>query len=217
LRNAIVIDAWHIYHRSKGHPVLFHKNILLSLGTMTALLAFVSWPALAEENSPPADSPAVADPGKITNGELVRFEGFLDQHPAIEARLRESPALVGDPAFLKNHPQFAEFLASHPGIQAELAAEPRWFIHRELIRQSATPVTRDQIVEFDRFLDQHPELAKQLAQHPQLLRQADFLNGHPELHEYLKQHPGIARAAESKPGNLIKRADKPKPKVRVKP
>jgi hypothetical protein len=217
LRNAIVIDPWHIYIGFKGHSMHFLKNIRLSLGTMTALLALVSWPAKAEENRPPADSPAVADPGPITNGELARFEGFLDQHPTIEARLRENSALINDPAFLKNHPQLAEFFADHPGISAELAAKPRWFIHSELVRQSAAPVSPEQVVEFDHFLDQHPELAKQLAQHPQLLRQADFLNSHPELHEYLNQHPSIARAAESKPGNLIKRTEKPKPKVKVKP
>ena len=184
------------------------RFIRLALRAAAVLLSSASLPALAQENQAPASPPApsvVSSPGPITKGELTRFERFLDQHPNIEARLRDNPAIANNPAFQKNHPQFAGFLSQHPGLSAELAARPRWFIHRELARQSATPITHAQMAEFDRLLDQHPALEKQLAQHPQLLRSPDFLNAHPELHEYLKQHPGLDRAAESKPGRLMER------------
>ena len=131
-------------------------------------------------------------------GELTRFEEFLDQHPNIEARLRENPALANNSAFQKNHPQFAEFLNQHRNISAEIAAKPRWFIHRELGRKSTSPITHQQIAEFDRFLDQHPELEKQLAEHPNLLHHSDFLNAHLELHEHLNKHPDLDRSPESK-------------------
>jgi hypothetical protein len=160
------------------------------------------------QDAPPANPPAppaVTNHGPARWGELAWFAVFLDRHPNIEARLRENPALVNDPAFQINHPAFAEFLARHPEISAELAARPRWFIHRELIKQAATPVTLAQVADFDRFLNQHPGIERQLAQHPQLLRNPEFLNRHPELHEYLKQHPEIDRAAESKPGRLMER------------
>lgn len=182
-------------------------NLRLALCTIAALCSCALLPAVAQDGlpaSPPAP-PAGPNPGPISEGELARFEGFLDQHPGIEARLRENPDIIGSPAFQKNHPLFVQFLARHPGISAELAAKPRWFVHRELVRQSAAPVTRAQVLEFDRFLDQHPRLEKLLAQHPQLLRHPEFLNSNPELHEYLRRHPGIDRATESKPGRLMKR------------
>jgi len=182
-------------------------HLRIAVRLLAGLCVFAVLPAFAEDRVPanPAGPPAATNPGAISDGELARFEGFLDQHPAIEARLRENPDIVNNPAFQKNHPVFAQFLARHPEISAELAAKPRWFVHRELVRQSATPVTHAQMVEFDRFLDQHPRLEHLLAQHPQLLRHPEFLNNNPELHDYLKRHPGIDRASESKPGRLMKR------------
>jgi hypothetical protein len=113
-----------------------------------------------------------------------------------------------NPAFLKNHPLLEEFIDRHPRIGNELAARPRWFIHRELVRQSAIAVTPAQVADFDRFLDQHPRIERILVQRPQLLRNPEFLGRVPELRTYLKQHQGIDRAAESKPGRLMQREKK---------
>ena len=157
-----------------------------------------------EAPAPPAAVPPAATPvaEPVTAGELARLEGFLDQHPNIEERLRENPALTDNAAFQKNHPQLAQFLARHPGIAAELSARPRWFIHREIIRQSAGQVTRGQLAEFDRFLDQHPGVEKQLRQRPRLLRQPDFLTGQPELREFVRLHPAFDRAGDAKADRL---------------
>jgi hypothetical protein len=184
------------------------RIIRLVLRVAAISLSSVSVPVLAQEVTVPAGAPAqsaATGPAPMTTDEVARFERFLDQHPVIEARLRENPDIARNPAFQKNHPLFAGFLNQHPEISAELAARPRWFIHRELVRQSAAPVTRAQVAEFDRFLDQHPALEKQLAQHPNMLRAPDFLGAHPELQDYLRQHPGINRASESKPGRLMER------------
>jgi hypothetical protein len=131
------------------------------------------------------------------NAEIARFGSFLDTHPAIEARLRENVALLNDPVFLKNHPQLANYLNAHPNVKGFLANRPRWFIHRELTRptQAPAPASSAQVAELDRFLDQHPDLARQLVQRPQLLRQQQFLNSHPALRDYVKQHPELIRPA----------------------
>lgn len=148
----------------------------------------------AESNRNPArTNPPAANP----NAEVSRFSNFLDTHPAIEARLRENAELLSDPVFLKNHPQLANYLTAHPNLRDALAARPRWFIHRELTRPTPAPAPASpaQVADLDRFLDQHPDLARQLAQRPQLLRQAQFLNSHPALRDYVKQHPEILRPA----------------------
>jgi len=196
------------------------KRPQLFYGTLVTLLALTLGPTWAEESSPPASSappPAEANPSATSNGALTHFAEFLSEHANIEARLCENPSLISNEAFQKNHPQLTEFLAQHPALQADLAGQPRWFIHRELVRKSANPISADQIAEFDRFLDQHPDVEKQLAQHPQQLRHSDFLKNHAELREYIKQHPALDRLPRSRPNNPVKPVEQQKPRVRVKP
>ena len=184
------------------------RNLRFALGAIAALCPFALVPASAGENISANPPGLAAPPGQRTPGELTRLEEFLDQHPGVEARLCDNPEIIGNPAFQKNHPVFVQFLNRHPGFGAALAATPRWFIHRELIRQSAIPVSPAQVAEFDRFLDQYPRLEKLLAEHPSLLRHPDFLKNYPELREFMKRHPGIDRAAESNPGRLMRRERK---------
>ena len=184
------------------------RKIRLAFGAAVALCSFAALPALvAEEGGAPANPPVpatAASPDPMATGELARFGAFLDQHPFIEARLRENPTLTDNPAFQRNHPLIAQYLARHPGIAAELVARPRWFVHRELGRQSAAPITRAQLAEFDRFLDQHPRLERLLVLHPRLLRQPEFLGNYPELREHLKRYPGVDREGESRPDRIMK-------------
>jgi hypothetical protein len=207
LRKQTVIDAGQIDRTLIRHSMHADRNIRWALGAAVALCAFAALPVLVAQDgvqpNPPAAAPP-ANPDPTATGELARLGAFLDQHPFIEARLRENPTLADNPAFQRNHPLFAQFLARHPGISAELAARPRWFLHRELVRQSATPITRPQLAEFDRFLDQHPRMERMLVLHPRLLRQPEFLNNNPELREYLKRNPGKDRDSESKPERPMK-------------
>lgn len=154
--------------------------------------------ALAQSETTEPGQPAAsakANPNASPAAEVARFGTFLDQHPAIEARLRENAELLNDPVFLKNHPQLTTYLANHPKVKDALASRPRWFLHRELTRPTPapTPANPKQVADFDKLLDQHPDIARQLAQHPQLLRQPQFLNSHPALREYVSKNPEIIR------------------------
>jgi len=188
-------------------------KIRLFCSILGALLAFPACSAWADENNPIAEPPP---PPPATQGPLASFESFLNEHSNIEARLRESPSLLNNDAFLKNHPQLAEFLAQQPALNTELASHPRWFIRRELTRQTVAPVTSEQLTEFDHFLDNHPETAKQLAERPQLLRQPDFLKNHPELRDFIKQHPDLKRLVKPRATNPVKQIEKPQPRLRTK-
>jgi len=187
------------------------RNLRFALGVGLALLPIAIQPVIAQvvplANS--ATTSAEPSPGRKTNGALPQFEAFLDQNPNIEARLRENPALINSPAFQKNHPQIAEFLARNPAVKAELASKPRWFVHREMARRSATPVTPAEAAQLDRFLDSNPGLEKQLAQQPQLLRNTDFQSRNPKLNDFMKQHGGNDRAGDFKPGKIQKHVPKP--------
>ena len=184
------------------------RKTRLTLGLATvALWPWMALPARAAVGGDTADTPAAAvgpGPEPEAAGGLSGFGSFLEQHPPIAARLREEPAVLQDPAFQRNHPTIARFLARHPEVTAQLAARPRWFLHRELARQFGSAVTRAQLAEFDRFLDQHPGLEKLLIQHPQLLHQPDFLNNHPELRDHLKRNFGVERGNGLRPERPLK-------------
>jgi hypothetical protein len=184
------------------------RKTRLTLGLATvALWSWTAPPARAATGNDSGNTKAAAvspGPGPETAGGLAGFGTFLEQHLVIEGRLREDPALLQDPAFQRNHPTIAQFLARHPEIAAQLAARPRWFLHRELARQFGPAVTRAQLAEFDRFLDQHPALEQLLIQHPQLLHQPDFLNSHPELRDHLKRNFGVERGNGLRPERPLK-------------
>ena len=182
------------------------QNVRFALGPVLALLLIHGLPAIAQDqvlSQPPSLNASSASP--IPTGSLAGFEQFLDQHPNIEARLREDTTLANNPAFQKNHPQFSDFVGRHPALGTELAAKPRWLIHRELRYQSAIQITRGQIAEFDVLLDRHPDLEKQLTLHPKLLRDPTFLTSNPDLHAYVRRHLGLDHAHETKPTRIIKR------------
>lgn len=171
----------------------------LVFGAAALIGALAAHPALAATSGARAQAQAAGASSQATattaDG-LAAFGEFLDQHPEVEARLQGNAGLLTNPAFVKNHPAVPQFLARHPEILAELAQQPRWFLHRELGRQSSAPLSREQLANFDRVLDQHPELEKQLVQRPRLLRQPDFVGKHAELRDYLKRHQGGERASE---------------------
>jgi hypothetical protein len=181
-------------------------RLTLGLATVT-LWSGTALPTRAAVGGGAADTPAAAvgpGSGPEAAGELAGFGAFLEQHSVIEGRLREDPALLQDPAFQRNHPTIAQFLARHPEIAAQLAARPRWFLHRELARQFGPAVPRTQLAEFDRFLDQHPALEQLLIQHPQLLHQSDFLSSHPELRDHLRRSFGVERGNGLRPERPLK-------------
>lgn len=172
----------------------------LALGAAVVIGSLAAHPALAAVGGARVRAPAAEASSRAaatTPGGLDAFGKFLDQHPEVEARLQENPELINSPAFLKNHPAVPEFLGRHPEVRADLPQQPRWFVHRELGRQLSAPLSREQLANFDRVLERHPELEKQLLRRPRLLRQSDFVGKNAELRDYLKQHQGSERANET--------------------
>ena len=196
------------------------RNLRFALGVGLALLPVAIPPVIAQvaPSANSATTSAESGPSRKTKGALPEFEEFLDQNPNIDARLRENPALINSQAFQKNHPQIAEFLARNPAIRGELASQPRWFVHREMARESASAVTPAEVAQLDRFLDSNPGLEKQLAQQPHLLANNEFLSRNPKLRDYMQQHGGADRAGDAKLGKNQKRhkADRPE-KAKSKP
>jgi hypothetical protein len=56
-----------------------------------------------------------------------------------------------------------------------------------------------ELVNMDRFMDSHPEIAEQLRKDPSLLDNKQFVDSHPALKEFLAQHPGVREQARENP------------------
>lgn len=54
-------------------------------------------------------------------------------------------------------------------------------------------------VEFDKFLDNHPKVARQLRHDPRLIDDPRYLAAHPELASYLQRHPHVAQLFRAHP------------------
>ena len=146
----------------------------------------------------------------MTRGELVNMDRFLDSHPEIAEQLRKNPSLVNNEEFVENHPAFQQFLANHPGVREEFKENPNAFMNQEQnFDQREAQATRDrdmtrgELVNMDRFLDSHPEIAEQLRKNPSLVNKKEFVENHPALQQFLTQHPGVREEFKENPNGFM--------------
>src|SRR5207244_4322581 len=110
--------------------------------------------------------------------DFVRSPGFKDFRPAgVEPRLRDS---VGGFFRMK----YRYVLLS--GILSLL------FAGSVLARD----ITRQELLNFDNFLDSHPAIERDLQKDPLLLKNAAYISAHPELRTFLASNPGIRDSRE---------------------
>jgi len=145
----------------------------------------------------------------VTRGELANMDRFMDSHPEIAQQLRRDPSLVNDKKFVDNHPDLQQFLAEHPGVREEYKENPNAFMHQEQRfdrredQLRDRDVTRGELVNMDRFMDSHPEIAEQLRRDPSLVNDQKFVNNHPELQEFLASHPGVREEYKENPSAFM--------------
>ncbi len=65
-------------------------------------------------------------------------------------------------------------------------------------------VTRQELTNFDRFLDSHPAIEKDLQTNPALVRDSAYLSSHPDLKQFLDTHPGVREEIRENPSRFMK-------------
>jgi len=144
-----------------------------------------------------------------TRQELLNFDRFLDSHSAIEQDLKKNPALVNDAAYLNAHPELREFLQTHAGVREEIRENPQGFMNREQrFDRSGRDITRQELQNFDGFLDQHPNIEQDLKKNPKLVNDANYLSAHPDLKQFLATHPGVRAEASENPRIFMNREER---------
>jgi len=74
--------------------------------------------------------------------------------------------------------------------------------------QPGNDITRQEVVDFDRFLDSHPEVAEQLRKDPSLIDNRRWVAGHPALQQYMHEHPEVADAFRAHPDAFMRDEDR---------
>jgi hypothetical protein len=69
-------------------------------------------------------------------------------------------------------------------------------------------VTRQQLADFNMFLNDHPELAGQLKKDPSLMDNREFVDSRPEFQQFLQTHPEIRAEINQNPNEFMRREDR---------
>jgi dsDNA-binding SOS-regulon protein len=187
----------------KKRPLHFESGLAsLALATFFCF----NQPAAAQ-SAPAQDRPA--QDRDTTRQELARFDQFLDSHREIAEQLRKDPSLVNNGEFVKNHPALQTYLQDHPGIREEIKENPNSFMRQEnrYDRQEDNrdrDTNRQELANFDRFLDSHREISEQLRKDPSLVNREQFVKDHPALQTYLQDHPGVREEIRENPDSFMK-------------
>jgi hypothetical protein len=64
--------------------------------------------------------------------------------------------------------------------------------------------TRQELANFNRFLDSHPETAEQVRKDPSFVNNEDFLQHHPALQTYLQDHPAVREEIKTDPNAFMR-------------
>lgn len=67
---------------------------------------------------------------------------------------------------------------------------------------------RQEVANFERFLDSHREIAEQLHKDPSLVDNRDFVKNHPPLEDYLRDHPAVRQEFKENPNAFMRQEDR---------
>src|SRR5271156_1409807 len=74
--------------------------------------------------------------------------------------------------------------------------------------QPGNDITRQEVIDFNRFLDSHPEVAEQLRKDPSMIDNRRWVADHPALQQYLHEHPEVADAFRAHPDAFMRDEDR---------
>ena len=176
------------------------KPRLIRFTVVCALLAAggLAVPPLHAQTTPTTTTPT-PKPTPVAN-----FDTFLDANPAIEKDLKQNPSLLNDATYLSNHPELKAFLAANAGLSAAATNNPKALMKRvERFERSGRDIPKADLAAFDKFLDQHSAIAKDIRKDPSLLTNATYLANHPELKSFLTANPGIQQEIAEHPRAFV--------------
>jgi len=144
--------------------------------------------------------------------QMADFTRFMDSHREIADQVRRDPTLLDNRDFVQNHPELQDYLRDNPGVRDQIRQDPNAFVQREeqFNRQENVQDrdNRQDLAQFDRFLDSHREIAEQVRKDPSLLDNRDFVQNHPALQDYLRDNPSVRDEVRQDPNAFMHQEDR---------
>src|SRR5438445_12343984 len=73
-------------------------------------------------------------------------------------------------------------------------------VAQQVPQQTPNPdITRQELANFDRFLDTHPEIAKQRPEDRRVVNNPEWVENQPDLRDFLASHPGVRDEIQETP------------------
>jgi len=69
-------------------------------------------------------------------------------------------------------------------------------------------INRTELNNFDRYLDDHPEVARELRNNPRLIDNPNWLAQHPSTQQFLNSHPGVRQQLAENPNRFVNREER---------
>ena len=91
------------------------------------------------------------------------------------------------------------------GLVLAMALASMTMIARSSYAQRDNDVTRQELENFDRFLDSHAQIRSDLTRNPNLINDSRYLQDHPELREFMASHNGVREELRENPGAFMHR------------
>ena len=179
------------------HARHLYRFVLVG-GTLVALSCASggAWAQQKGNNDQQSAQAQAQDQGELQgqgfhSDDWAALDQLLDAHPDIAEALQANPDLIYDAGFLGQHSDLKDFCDAHPGIQQDINGNQVQF--RDWFR------IRRELRIMDQFLSTHPEVEQQLEANPQLVDNQKFLQDHPELRDFLNSHPEVKQAFDRNP------------------
>jgi phage-related protein len=90
------------------------------------------------------------------------------------------------------------------GTPAVLHASPAQYQNQNTQPAHDSDITRQELAQFDQFLDSHREIAEQVRQNPSLVNNDEFVKGHPALQTFMQQHPAVREELKENPNAFMR-------------
>ncbi|GEM_PF-465019 len=155
--------------------------------------------------------------GAIASTAMAQSGGgtCMHNHSGPPQRFSAGPSMGGNRQFLANYPGPQSFMNNSQGMSGTMPpafGPPMYPEEQNELAQRGSPGAADPgagpgpVGRFDRgYLDEHPEVAQQLADNPRLADNPQFLASHPGLDDYLAAHPEVRKDLQTHPYRFMNR------------
>jgi len=92
-----------------------------------------------------------------------------------------------------------------PAVRAQSVGEAIGRALGQFLAPQNEATSMDQLRSFDHFMQDHPDMARDLRERPEVVNDREYVEHHPALRDWLDDHPAAANAFRSDPDRFMDR------------